>query len=415
MSLQAVILAGGRGSRLGELTQRTPKPLLQVAGRPFIEHLLIELGRHGVTDIVILVGPSAAPFRSILGGDTRFGLKLTYVEEPTSAGTGGALHYARSQLAETFLLVNGDSWFDINLLRLTVPALQPNALGRIALRHLENTDQYGRVQLADDGRVLAFTEKETGDPGLINGGVYWFDRGILDHIPPPPCSLETDVFPILAREGRLGGLTLSGRFIDIGTPEDFYRADRMVGGWRRRPAAFLDRDGVLNQDTGYVHRPDQIVWTAGAADAVARLNDAGYFVFVVTNQSGIARGYYDEVTVQKLHRWMNQRLAESGAHVDAFYYCPHHPSEGHPPYRQACLCRKPAPGMIRRALADWPVEPGGSFLIGDQPTDLAAADGAGIAGFTFPGGILDSFVAGRLEEIGAAARRRAYGPCGPAP
>lgn len=401
MSLQAVILAGGRGSRLGELTRHTPKPLLRVAGRPFIEHQLNELGRHGVSDVVILVGPSAAPFHSILGDDTRFGLNITYVEEPSPAGTGGALHHARSHLAETFLMVNGDTWFDINLLRLTAPALQPNALGRIALRHLENTDRYGRVQLADDGRVLAFTEKETGGPGLINGGVYWFDRAIVDHLPPPPCSLEADVFPALAREGRLGGLTFSGRFIDIGTPGNFDRADRTVGEWRRRPAAFLDRDGVLNKDTGYVYRPDQIVWTAGAADAVARLNDAGYFVFVVTNQSGVARGYYDEASVQELHRWMNRELAKSSAHVDAFYYCPHHPSEGHPPYRQACLCRKPEPGMIRRALADWPVEPGGSFLIGDQPSDLAAADGAAISSFAFPGGNLDKFVAARLTEIDA--------------
>ncbi len=401
MTLQAVILAGGRGSRLGELTRHTPKPLLPVAGRPFIEHLLVELHRHGVTEVVILVGPSAAPFRSVLGDGDRFNLRLAYVEEPSPAGTGGALYHVRDRLAETFLMLNGDSWFDINLLRLTATALEPSRLGRIALCHLEDTARYGRVEVADDGCVLAFAEKTAGRPGLINSGVYWFDRAIVDHRRPLPCSLEVDLFPVLAREGRIEGLALPGRFIDIGTPADFDRADRLMAGWRRRPAAFLDRDGVLNADTGYVHRPDQIVWIEGAADAVARLNDAGYFVFVVTNQSGVARGYYGEATVQELHRWMNQRLAESSAHVDAFYYCPHHPTAGHPPYGQACDCRKPAPGMIRRALAEWPVEIAGSFLIGDQPTDLAAAAAARIAGFDFPGGNLDSFMVACLAEIDA--------------
>lgn len=165
-----------------------------------------------------------------------------------------------------------------------------------------------------------------------------------------------------------------------------------------RPAAFLDRDGVLNFDRGYPHRPDQIDWIAGAAAAVRLLNRRGYRVFVVTNQGGVARGYYGEQDVRALHRWMADRLAESGARVDAFYYCPHHPTEGVPPYRIACDCRKPRPGMLLQAMADWPVRREGSFLIGDRETDLAAADAAGIPGHLFPGGDLAAFVARLLGD-----------------
>lgn len=167
----------------------------------------------------------------------------------------------------------------------------------------------------------------------------------------------------------------------------------------RRRAAFFDRDGVLNEDIGFAHRPDQITWMPGAREAVKRLNDAGFLVFVVTNQAGVARGLYSEEHVRTLHRWMQQELHAVGAHVDAFYHCPHHPEHGEPPYRTDCACRKPEPGMLLQAMAEWPVEPKGSFLIGDRDTDLQAAQRAGIEGTLYRGGDLDAIVAGIVAGI----------------
>ncbi len=163
-----------------------------------------------------------------------------------------------------------------------------------------------------------------------------------------------------------------------------------------RPAVFLDRDGVLNHDTGYVHRPEDFVWVEGAQAAVKRLNDAGYLVIVVTNQSGVARGYFDEAAVQRLHGWINEQLRPLGAHVDAFYYCPHHPEGVVARYARACDSRKPGAGMILRALREWPIDPGRSLMIGDKDIDLEAARRAGLPGHRFPGGNLDAFVAGVL-------------------
>lgn len=160
-----------------------------------------------------------------------------------------------------------------------------------------------------------------------------------------------------------------------------------------RPAVFLDRDGVLIEDTGYPHRPDQVRWVPGAAAAVRAMNRAGYWVFVVTNQSGVARGMFPEAAVQALHRWMNAELAGQGAHIDAFEYCPHHPEAVLPAYRRACACRKPAPGMLLGLLQAWPVRREGSFLVGDSQRDIEAAEAAGLPGHLFPGGALDRFVA----------------------
>ncbi|WP_448046358.1 D-glycero-alpha-D-manno-heptose-1,7-bisphosphate 7-phosphatase [Bradyrhizobium liaoningense] len=159
-----------------------------------------------------------------------------------------------------------------------------------------------------------------------------------------------------------------------------------------RPAVFFDRDGVLNEDDGYVFDPDKIRWVEGAQQAIKAVNDVGYFAFVVTNQSGIARGFYEERHVRNLHEWMSRKLASAGAHIDAFEFCPHHPDGSIERYRVLCSCRKPQPGMIRALLERYPVDTDASFMIGDKQSDLASARAAGIAGYLFDGSNLHSFI-----------------------
>ena len=151
----------------------------------------------------------------------------------------------------------------------------------------------------------------------------------------------------------------------------------------RRPAAFLDRDGVLNVDHGYVHRPEQLEWVAGAPESVRLLNEAGYYVLVITNQSGVARGFFDETAVKSFHAHMQNVLNGKGAHIEAFYYCPHHPEGTVKAFAMACSCRKPRTGMLEWAAREWPIDIPRSFFIGDKDADMAAAAAFKVRGIKF--------------------------------
>ncbi|OAF19813.1 D-glycero-alpha-D-manno-heptose-1,7-bisphosphate 7-phosphatase [Bradyrhizobium neotropicale] len=166
----------------------------------------------------------------------------------------------------------------------------------------------------------------------------------------------------------------------------------------KRPAVFFDRDGVLNEDIGYLYERAKFRWTPGAREAVKAVNDAGYLAFVITNQSGVARGLYKEADILALHAWMAEELAEIGARIDAFEYCPHHPEAIVELYRRSCTCRKPGPGMITTLMERFQVDPNRSFLIGDKLTDIEAATAAGIGGYLFDGSDLEHFVKSRLHN-----------------
>ncbi len=399
---QCAVLVGGLGTRLGALTATTPKPILPCGGRPFMFWLLREFVRYGVTDFLLLTGHLSTEIERA-AADIEASLprpaSITLSEEPIRAGTGGAVFHARDRLQDRFLLCNGDSLFDCNLSTLLADAARdgPEVTGRIVLRQLDDASRYGVVDTEQD-RVTAFRERPpAGTGGTINGGIYLFNRSLIRHLR-PACSLEADILPILARAGHLRGTLGRGYFRDIGVPDDFARAQTEIPALLRRKALFLDRDGVLNVDHGYVGSRDRFEWVDGARDAIRHATEAGWHVFIVTNQAGVARGHFDEAAIHDLLDWIGDQAREAGGTIDDARYCPYHPDGTVEAYRQVHPWRKPLPGMLLDLIQMWELDPGKAVMVGDQDSDMQAAEAAGVAGYLFRGGNLLSFIRPILDK-----------------
>ncbi|MFL5285996.1 MAG: HAD-IIIA family hydrolase [Rhodopila sp.] len=398
---QCVILVGGLGTRLGALTATTPKPLLPCGDRPFLSWLMREFVRFGVTEFLLLTGHlseeierAAASIEAALPRPA----KVTLSQEPLRAGTGGAVYHARNRLDERFLLCNGDSLFDCGLSALLSAAEQEGGVtGHIMLRQLDDASRYGVVTLEGD-RITGFHERPPpGAAGIINGGIYLLNRSLLDHLQ-PVCSLEGDILPRLASQGALRGIVGDGYFRDIGVPDDFNRAQSEIPERLHRKALFLDRDGVLNRDHGYVGFRDRFDWVDGAVETLRTATASGWHVFVVTNQSGVARGLYDETAVYTLMDWVQNEVRRHGGTIDDWRFCPYHPDATIDAYRRVHPWRKPMPGMLLDLMRAWEVDPARAVMVGDQQTDMQAADAAGIPGYLFTGGNLLSFARPILDK-----------------
>lgn len=401
---QCAILAGGLATRLGAISAATPKPALRIGDRPFLAWQLQELSRFGVEEILFLTGHLSDALRhtvDAIAADLPRPLAIRYSEEPMRAGTGGALFHAAAQLDEKFLLCNGDSLFDTNIAQLLADGSRDpsDTRARMTVREVADPARYGIVAMTAD-RVTAFHERPPSDhsgPGRMNAGIYLLDRRIIAEIS-EICSLERDVLPRLAERGQVRATVGHGYFIDIGIPEDLARAAQELPKMLSRPALLLDRDGTINLDYGWVGSIARWEFVAGAEAAIAAATNAGWHVFIVTNQSGVARGYYDEAAIEALHSEIVDRLHRHGGTIDDTRHCPYHPAARHPNYRCRSDWRKPAPGMLLDLMRAWRLDPARCVMVGDQPSDLAAAHAAGIAGHHFPGGNLARFVAPLLAS-----------------
>lgn len=230
---QAAILVGGRGTRLGSLTGSTPKPMLPVAGRPFLEYVVAWLRGQGVRQVVFCAGYLAEIVEQHFGDGRHHGVQISYSVEPEPGGTGGGLLLAKARLEEMFFALNGDTLFDVDLSVLAgLLVTHPEARACLALREVENVGRYGSIE-SDGHWVTRFAEKNRAGRGWINGGIYCLRRSVLDDLPPAPCALEKDLFPGLAAQRRMMSYPFSGYFIDIGLPETLARAQDELPRWEK--------------------------------------------------------------------------------------------------------------------------------------------------------------------------------------
>jgi dTDP-glucose pyrophosphorylase len=363
---QAVILAGGKGTRLGAITRAVPKPMLPIAGdRPFLDYLLEMIERHGYRDIVLLGGYLGEALEAAYGGRRVGKAVVRVMREEVPLGTAGALTIAREALDPRFLLMNGDAFFDINLRALEQVSRRSGATATLALRAVVDAARYGRV-IEENGKVLAFLEKDLSrlGPGVINGGIYVLKREILDLVRDFPCSLEQDVFPALVERGDIAGREFKGYFLDIGLPETLEQGHRELPGARVRAAAFFDIGALIDIAARDTSATDGFRLRAGAFEAIRALNDRSYYVFVL---GGGDSGLDAEIEA---------RLAREGAHVDRFY----------------AIDRQSRSSPLDSALSEWPIVRERSFLVGGSGPEAEAARRAGVAAHPFDGGDLASLV-----------------------
>ena len=386
---QAVVLVGGLGTRLGALTAGLPKPLVDVAGRPFLSYLLHDLARFGFRRVLLLAGHRAEAVRDRAGDLAPPGLEVEVAVEPRPLGTGGALRFAADRLDERTLLLNGDSLFDFNWLDLLL-ADDGDTDVVLSLRQVADASRFGVVRTRGD-RVAGFAGRGGASGGLINGGVYLLQRRAAQACSQEG-SFERDVLPALAARGRVRAREQQGFFLDIGVPDALETSQTAVPASRRRPAVFFDRDGVLNVDHGYTHDPAALEWVEGAVEAVKAANDAGWFAFLVTNQAGVARGFYGEADVLAFNARLQAELRRRGAHLDDIRYCPHHPDGAAPGYARTCGWRKPEPGMLLDLMDCWPIDRARSLMVGDRPGDLQAAAAAGVKGVFYERGSVEALL-----------------------
>tara|TARA_Y100000590_G_scaffold470721_1_gene668459 strand:+ start:13145 stop:14338 length:1194 start_codon:yes stop_codon:yes gene_type:complete len=397
--MQSVILVGGKGSRLGEITKDYPKPMLEVDGEPFIMKLINMLARFGSTEILLLACHANKVIIDYFKDKEIDGCNIKVIIEDELLGTGGSLINAYDSLEESFFCFNGDSIIDGNWLSIK-NILGDNDNISIALTRTNDKNRYGQVELSNK-KVTNFLEKQKNNNlsnNLINGGIYYIRKKIFDSLPNKKFSFERDIIPNQVQANKVVAQEVKGYFIDIGLEESLEQA--RAYNWRRgRKAIIFDRDGTLNHDDGYTHKISDLKWNLGAKEAIKLFNDKGYYVFVATNQSGIAKGKFSEDEMHKFHNEMKSHLYDIGAHIDKIYFCPYHKESKIKKYKVDSNDRKPKTGMLEKISKDWGIEKNNMVMIGNSTDDIECANNFGIRSFLYNG--IDNLyeISNNIEKI----------------
>lgn len=395
--MEAVILAGGKGSRLSGRSNGLPKPLVPVGGKALIEHQFELLARCGVRRATLLCGFGAAAVRGHCGDGARWGLQLKYVDESAPLGTAGAVMAALPELPEQFLVLYADTMVNVDLDRICAAHAASGAQATLFLHPNDHPWDSDLVETDQNGRVVAIHSYPHPEgallPNQVNAALYVLKASALSGfaLPSQPLDFARHVFPeLLRRDVHLHGYRSPEYIKDAGTPErlDHVEADLRNGVVARSslsvrcPAVFLDRDGTINEEASYITRPEQLKLIPGAGEAIRRLRDSGYRVVVVTNQPVVARGDCTEAELRRIHDCMEMQLSREGAFLDGIYACPHHPDKGfageRPELKFACDCRKPAAGLLAQAVAELNLDLSQSWLIGDSTSDVQTAANCGV-------------------------------------
>lgn len=368
---QAVILAGGRGERMRPWTDIRPKPMIEIAGKPFLEHQLLMLREQGFERVLLLLGYLPEVVQNYFGDGRRWGIEIEYSVTDVEDLTGQRLRHAEAKLDDCFQLLYCDNYWPMQMDRMWKRFLAANVPAMLTV--YSNKDAYTKDTLkVDEAGFVTVYDKSRHTQDLkgteISYGI--FRKELLRRLPAGNVSFEESLFPVLAQERQLAAYVTDHRYYSIGGLARLPLTEQFLA---RRPAIILDRDGVLNEKAPraeYVRTWAEFKWTPDAKESLRRLNEAGFRVIIVSNQAGVARGALTEADLKDIHLRMVREAEQAGGRVDAIYYCPHNWDDG-------CECRKPKPGMLFQAQRDFSLDLSRTLFVGDDERDAQAADAAG--------------------------------------
>lgn len=392
--MKAVILAGGKGTRLGELTKEIPKPMLPISGKPLLEYQIEWLKSYNINDIWITVNHLKESILDYFWKGENHGVNIRYYEESEPLGTVGGIKALEKELQEDFIVVYGDIMVKMHLGYLMNFHQQKKSDLTLVVHPNDHPYDSDLVETNSQERITCFHSKphlpDKYYGNLVNAGVYVMSPIIFDYLElGKKADFGKDIFPKITDKIRMFGYNTSEYLKDMGTPERLKKVtfDLESGRIKRKSyefpqkAIFLDRDGVINDDTEFIHRPEDFKLYNHTAKAIRKINQSDFLAVVATNQSVVARNLCTEEELKLIHNKMEQDLGHEHAWIDRIYYCPHHPDKGFPEenevYKIDCECRKPKPGMLIQGAKEYHIDLSSSYMIGDNERDIAAGKAAG--------------------------------------
>lgn len=392
--IKAVIMAGGKGTRIASIASDIPKPMIPIEGKPVLEWEIECLKRQGFKDLIITVSHLGKTIIDYFGDGSKLGVSIEYYFEEVPLGNAGALFKIKDKLTDDFLLLNADSIFDIDFNKFVEYHFQKGGLVTLFTHPNSHPYDSGLIISNQNGEVVSWLAKDDDRPtwykNRVNAGLHVINKRILEvEIETEKVDLDKQLLKPLQGTGKMFVYDSPEYVKDMGTPdryfavcEDFRKGVVQTKNLKNKQRAiFLDRDGTINKYVGFLRKIDDFELIDGVSEAVKKINSSGFLAIVITNQPVIARGEVTFEQLREIHNKMETLLGNHGAYLDAIYFCPHHPHKGYegeiPELKFDCDCRKPKPGMLFKAADDFNIDLSQSWMIGDDDNDVLAGENAG--------------------------------------
>lgn len=394
--MKVVILAGGKGTRMGSLSQNIPKPMINIANKPILQYQIEIAKRFNLTDIILLTGYKGEVVEDYFGNGENWGVNISCYRETIPLGTAGAVKEVEDYLRDDFLVFYGDVIMDIDLKSVIQYHLKMKPVATLVVHPNDHPYDSDLIEVNNEGKVIAFHSKPHKQDiflrNLVNAAIYILSPRIMNFLPKGTYSdFGKDIFPKLVNAGEIIYAYNTPEYIkDIGTLERLEEVERDIVSGKlyrlnkknKRKAIFLDRDGVLNYEIDLLRTPEELELLPDVPDAIKKINTSEYLAVVVTNQPVVAKGLASEKDIYQIHSKLDTILGRNRAFLDRIYYCPHHPEKGFHgeriEYKIPCDCRKPNTGMINQAVYDLNIDPDESFIVGDRTVDILTGINAGL-------------------------------------